>query len=356
MSKLFERLRVGSGATAYPVVMGAGCFSADLLPRANGASSAIITNPRVGALYARRVSAWLRAQGFAPRLIEIPDGEKYKTLATAQRVYDQLLDARGDRHTTIFALGGGVIGDLAGWVAATFLRGVPLIQLPTTLLAMVDASIGGKVAVDHPRGKNLIGTFYTPRAVIADWDTLATLPATEWRAGMAEVVKHGIIGDAMLFEWLEQQEWRLEIGDWIGRAARVKVKIVTRDPFERDERLKLNLGHTFAHALEKTSRYRLRHGDAVAMGLVGAARLAARLDLCDAALAERIENLLRALGLPTRIPRAFSPTELRDTMQWDKKRIGARVRFVLPRALGDVIVTDDVPRAAVRATLEELRA
>lgn len=351
------RLHVGAGDAAYPVIVGAGCFAAPrLLPRAYGALGVIVTNSRVGALYARRVVAWLRACGYAPRVIEIRDGEKYKTLATVRAVYDQLLAARADRHTTIFALGGGVVGDLAGFVAATFLRGVPFVQVPTSLLAMVDASIGGKVAVNHPRGKNLIGAFYAPRAVIADLDALATLPDVEWRAGMAEVVKHGIVGDAELFESLEIANCQLSIVNWIGRAIRVKTEIVTRDPFERDERLKLNLGHTFAHAFEKLSRYRWRHGDAVALGLVCAARLGARLGLSDAALAARVENLLCALELPTRIPRAFATSAILDAMQADKKRVGARVRLVLPRALGDVIVTDAVPRAALRATLEELRA
>lgn len=315
----------------------------------------IVTNSRVAKLHLSRVTKWLRANGITPRVIEIPDGERYKTLSTARAVYDQLLDARCDRHTTIFALGGGVVNDLAGFVAATYLRGLAFVPMPTTLLAMVDASIGGKVAVDHPRGKNLIGAFKLPRAVIADPNTLNTLPEAEWRAGMAEVVKHGIIGDVELFERLETRNWRLEIRDWLARAIRVKVDIVTRDPFENGERAKLNLGHTFAHALEYVSRYRMRHGEAVAIGLVAAARLATRLGLGDVTLGARIENLLRTIGLPTRVPRAMSATALCDTMTRDKKRVGTRVRFVLPRALGDVVIVDDVPRAAVRATLEELR-
>ncbi len=297
----------------------------------------------------------LRAYGFEPRVVEIPDGERFKTLETVRSIYDQLIDAQLDRGSIIFALGGGVVGDVAGFVAATFLRGVPFVQLPTTLLAMVDASIGGKVAVDHPRGKNLIGAFKPPCAVIADTNALATLPAAEWRAGMAEVVKHAIIGDAGLFEMLEVGGWRLEIGDWITRAIRVKVDIVARDPFEHGERAQLNLGHTFAHALEKLSGYELRHGDAVAIGLMGAARLAARRGTCPRALVERIETLLGALGLPTRVPRARSAAALVDAMQTDKKHADGALRFILPRALGDVVVVDDVTRTEIVAAIEETR-
>ncbi len=316
---------------------------------------AVLTNPRVGKLHLPRVLRWLRANGKTPHVIEIPDGERYKTLNTARTVYDRLLQARCDRQSPIFALGGGVVNDLAGFVAATYLRGVPFVPIPTTLLAMVDASIGGKVAVDHPRGKNLIGAFKLPRAVIADPEVLDTLPEVEWRAGMAEVVKHGIIGDAELFTQLEQGDGRARVREWLGRAIQVKVDVVTRDPFENGERMKLNLGHTFAHALEHVSRYRMRHGEAVAIGLVCAARLAARLGLCEPLLATRIENVLRARGLPTRIPRAMSSAALDDAMTRDKKRVEERLRLVLPRALGDVTIIEDVPRASVRAILEEMR-
>jgi 3-dehydroquinate synthase len=269
-------------------------------------------------------------------------------------IYDQLIDARLDRNSIIFALGGGVVGDVAGFVAATYLRGVSFVQLPTTLLAMVDASIGGKVAVDHPRGKNLIGAFKQPRAVVADTDTLATLPDTEWRAGMAEVVKHGMIGDAGLFEKLETKS-PFGIGDWLPRAIQVKVDLVSRDPFEQGERAKLNLGHTFAHAFETLSNYELRHGEAVAIGLVCAVRLAARRDLCASDLTTRVENLLRAIGLPTRVPRNFSADAILNAMASDKKRVGARLRFVLPRVLGDVVIVDDVAPEEVLAVIEANR-
>ena len=209
--------------------------------------------------------------------------------------------------------------------------------------------------MDHPRGKNLIGAFKQPRAVIADTPLLATLPEVEWRAGMAEVVKHGVIGAIELIERFEVGSWKLEVGSWIADAIRVKVEIVARDPFERGERAKLNLGHTFAHAFETLSDYHLRHGEAVAMGLVCATRLAARRGLCDDGLTARIENLLRAIGLPTRIPREFSAEAILDAMRSDKKRVGTRLRFILPRALGDVVIADDVPQEDVVAVIEELR-
>jgi shikimate kinase/3-dehydroquinate synthase len=269
-----------------------------------------------------------------------------------------------DRRSILFALGGGVIGDLAGFVAATFLRGVPFVQLPTTLLAMVDASIGGKVAVDHPRGKNLIGAFKQPVVVIIDPDTLETLPQQEWSSGMAEVVKHAVIGSADLFKELEIGDWRWKtlaparsagVGDWLVRAIKVKVDIVSRDPFEQGERAKLNLGHTFGHALEKLSNYQMRHGDAVAIGTVCATRLATRLGLCDANLLPRIESLLSAVGLPTRVPDELSAQAILDAMAADKKRINGRLRLILPHALGDVVILDNCSQQDILATLEESR-
>jgi 3-dehydroquinate synthase len=346
-------LQVSTPEGEYPIFVGD-----DALNHAtfDGAGvCALITNPRMRELHAPRVIASLRARGFDPRVIEIPDGEQFKNLDTLRAIYDQLIDARLDRSSIIFALGGGVVGDVAGFAAATFLRGVAFVQIPTTLLAMVDSSVGGKVGVDHPRGKNLIGAFKQPRAVIADTTLLATLPEVEWRAGMAEAVKHGIIGDPGLLEQLVIGNWKLEIADWLPRAIQVKVEIVARDPFERGERAKLNLGHTFAHAFETLSDYHLRHGEAVAMGLVCAARLAARRAMCDDGLTTRIENLLRAIGLPTRIPREFSAEAILDAMRSDKKRVGTRLRFILPRALGDVVIADDVPPEDVVAVIERLR-
>ncbi|MBI4787951.1 MAG: 3-dehydroquinate synthase [Chloroflexi bacterium] len=320
---------------------------------------AIITNPRVSELHAQPVVESLRERGFAPRVIEIPDSEQYKTLDSVSRIYDQLIDARLDRQSIIFALGGGVIGDIAGFAAATFLRGVSFVQLPTTLLAMVDASLGGKVAVDHPRGKNLVGAFKQPHAVIADTNALTTLPAAELHSGMAEVVKHAVIDDAGLFEMLEQNPHPDPITrskrSWVARAMQVKINIVARDPLEQGERAKLNLGHTFGHAFELLSNYGMQHGEAVAIGMVCATRLAARRDLCDTHLVTRIEKLLSAIGLPTRVPREMAADAIWSAMATDKKRVGSRLRFILPRALGDVVIVDDVTREEVVSVIDELQ-
>jgi len=363
-----HRLNVTTPEGAYPIRVGPGLLARlgailrELSPGERFSSRcALITNPCVGEWYTERTVESLRAAGFEPCIIQIPDGERFKTLDTVCQVYDQLIEAQLDRRSMILALGGGVIGDLAGFAAATFLRGVPLVQLPTTLLAMVDASLGGKVAVDHPRGKNLIGAFKQPQAVVADVDTLDTLPNKEWRSGMAEVIKHGIIGDAGLFEMLEEgrkseiRNRKSEIGGWIKRAIRVKVEIVTRDPFERNERVKLNLGHTFGHALEKLSDYEMRHGDAVAIGMMCAARLAVRLGMCDSDLVARLERLLSATGLPTRVPGALPAEAILDAMGTDKKREDGQLRFVLPRALGDVTVVDGVAREQVMEAIEDNR-
>jgi len=356
-----KKIRVTLADGAYSIHIGAnllsqvGALAANLDGAPFSKRCAIMTNPQIGKLHASPVLDSLRAQGFAPTVIEIPEGEQFKTLDTVRMVYDQLIDAQLDRRSIIFALGGGVVGDVAGFAAATFLRGVNFVQMPTTLLAMVDASIGGKVAVDHPRGKNLIGAFKQPLAVIADTNTLATLPNAELRSGMAEVVKHAMVGDPGLFEQIENRDWRLEIRDWLTRAIQVKVNIVVRDPFERGERAKLNLGHTFGHALEKLSNYEMRHGDGVAIGLVCAARMASRRKMCDAQLSTRIENLLLAIGLPTRIPSAMATDEIIAAMGMDKKRVDARLRFLLPCALGNVEIVDDVTRDEIGATIEETR-
>lgn len=322
---------------------------------------AIITNHLVAQLHAGAVVESLRARNFEPTIIEIPDSERDKTLDTVQMLYDRLIEAQLDRKSILFAMGGGVIGDLAGFVAATFLRGIALVQMPTTLLAMIDASIGGKVAVDHPRGKNLIGAFKQPHAVITDTDALGTLPEDELHSGMAEVVKHGIIGDAALFKLLEQDPHSSPVPvagrrSWISRAMQVKIDIVARDPLEQGERGKLNLGHTFGHAFELLSENQLQHGEAVAIGLVCAARLAVRQKLCSPELALRIENLLHAIGLPTAIPAMLTPEAIMSAMTLDKKRLGSRLRFVLPRALSDVVIVDNVPREDVLAVLAETRA
>ncbi len=360
MEPRVEQIRVALPNDPYTVFVGPGLLDPSSLSSIVGrveqrssVSCAVVTNPLVGSLYAERVVRGLRSFGLEPQALEIPEGEQFKTLDTVRLVYDQLVEGRLDRGSTIFALGGGVVGDLAGFVAATYLRGVPFVQIPTTLLAMVDASIGGKVAIDHPRGKNLVGAFKQPLAVIVDTQTLASLPEKEWRSGLAEVVKHALVGDPGLLEVIESDKWKSDLPNWIGRAMRVKIDIVVRDPFEQGERAKLNLGHTFGHALEQLSDFQMRHGDAVAIGLVCASRLSARLGECTPDFPIRVESVLQQLGLPIQIPSEFSAEKIVEAMQSDKKRIGKRLRFVLPRTLGEVVVRDQVDQRDVVAVLQQ---
>jgi 3-dehydroquinate synthase len=294
----------------------------------------------------------LRDAGFDPIVCRVPDGESYKTLAMVANLYDQFIEHRLDRNSPIVALGGGVIGDMSGFAAATFLRGVPLVQVPTTLLAMIDSSLGGKVAVDHPRGKNLIGAFYQPCLVVTDPDCLSTLPAPEWRAGMAEVVKHGMIAAPDLFTRLETQG--AEPLDWVvERAIAVKVDIIQEDPFEKSRRAVLNLGHTFGHAFEAVANFQLRHGDAVGIGLVAAVRTAILLGICSPSVEGRVISVLRRFDIPARFD-GFAPETIRAAMNTDKKRRSGQLRFILPQAIGSVVIRDDVPEGVITRVLASL--
>lgn len=311
---------------------------------------AVITNEIVGPLHAELLLAGLREHGFQPTCIDLPDGEEYKTLETVNGLYPQLIEAKLDRRSPIIALGGGVIGDMAGYAAASFLRGVPFVQIPTSLLSMVDASVGGKTGVDLPQGKNLVGAFKQPEMVVMDPDVLSTLPEIEYRAGLGEVVKHGIIGSPVLFAALEKGDYDLA---WmLDEAVRVKVRVVEEDPFEQGRRGTLNLGHTFAHSFELLSNFELRHGLAVSIGLACAARLSTRLGYCSADTTERIISLLDQLNLPYTVPDHPSG-DVWATMFTDKKRQGNTIRFILPRAIGDVDIFDNVPEADVRAVLDQ---
>ena len=290
------------------------------------------------------------------------------TFDIVRALYEGLLAAGLDRQGTIVALGGGVVGDVAGFVAASYLRGVDLVLCPTSLLAMVDASIGGKTGVDLPQGKNLVGAFKQPRAVVADVATLVTLPAAEFTAGLAEVAKHGLIADPLLWQRLMMEEWhidprhlasdrllRADLQSLLVRAIRVKRDVIEEDPFEVGRRAVLNLGHTFAHAIEQVSGYAVRHGDAVAMGLVAAARLSAALEECSPSLPRLVEAVLARLGLPTHIPPALDPAALYAAMGSDKKKEAGRLRFILLHDIGDVFVRADVPPGAVLEVLEACR-
>lgn len=355
-----ERLPVTYPSGRYDVVVGRGMLGR--LQEVAGleeAPLAVITDSTVGPLYAHEV-------GDAAAVVTMPAGEKHKTLETVRVIYDQLLAADVDRTGVVVALGGGVVGDVAGFVAATYMRGVRLVHCPTTLLAMVDASVGGKTGVDLPQGKNLVGAFKQPEAVVANVGALRTLPPAEFAAGMAEVVKHGLLVGGKLLKRLEEEQWdavtaagpeaRAPLQTLIAEAINVKRDIVEEDPFEDGVRATLNLGHTFAHAIEQVSGYAIRHGQAVAMGLVAAAHLSAALGYCERTLQERTEQILSRVWLPTRIPAELAPADLLEAMGSDKKRAGGRLRFILTREPGDVFVTADVPEAAVLDTLFALQA
>jgi len=303
----------------------------------------LISDPEINQLYGKRVSAALRKGGFLPFSFLVPSGEKNKSLAWASRLYDFLLHERVDRRSLIVALGGGVIGDLAGFVAATYMRGVPFLQVPTSLLAQIDSSVGGKVAVNHPLAKNMIGAFYQPLLVLIDIDFLHTLPERELRAGMAEVIKYGVIADADFFSFLEEnleKIFRLDpevLTFMIKRCCEIKASIVVQDEREEGLRAMLNYGHTIAHALEAATRFQVyRHGEAVAVGMEAAGRISELLGLWRAEETSRQRAILRAANLPLTLP--LKPERLLKLLSYDKKVRKGKPHFVLTRAIGDAII------------------
>ncbi len=352
------RITVPTPDGQYHICIGEGILSSAGRLLANRGvakgQAAIVSNEEIAGHFAETVSASLRDEGYTPVLCIVPEGEAHKTLATVGGLYDQFVAAELDRRSPIIGLGGGVIGDMAGFAAATYLRGAPFVQIPTSLLAMVDASVGGKTGVDLPQGKNLVGAFKQPEVVIIDPESLAELPAAEFRSGLAEIVKHGILGAPDLFRQMEK-EGPTDLTQMIADAVRVKVDVVIEDPFERGRRATLNLGHTFGHAIEQVSGYSLRHGEAVAIGTVAAARMAVALDRCDAETASRIERCLERLDLPT----SASGLDLEDVyamMFRDKKRSGRMLRFIIPQGIGDVVIIDDPGREIVIDALASVLA
>ena len=317
-----------------------------------GGSGALITNPTVGSLYADRVMASLQEAGFVVRRIDIPDGEEFKNIDTLKSIFDGLVDAGLDRGSFIVALGGGVVGDIAGFAAAAYLRGIPFLQVPTTLLAQVDSSVGGKTGINHEKGKNLIGAFYQPVAVMVDVATLATLPDREYLGGMAEVVKYGVILDRGLFDFIADNVSRLLSRDTecllavTRRCCELKASIVAQDEREAGPRAVLNYGHTFGHAVETLTGYReFTHGEAVAIGMAQAAKLSEQYGYSGRGETERILLLLDDLGLPTRLP-SFSAQSYADALAHDKKVRDKGLSFVFNRGIGDYRierVTDIVP-------------
>ncbi len=341
----------------YPIHIGAGLLArADLLRApVSGGRVAIITNEVVAPLYLAHLTEALA--GFDPTVVVLPDGEPQKALGTIERIVGDLLGRRCDRATTIFALGGGVVGDIAGFAAAVYQRGVPFVQVPTTLLSQVDSSVGGKTGVNHALGKNMIGCFYQPQAVIIDTTTLSTLPDRELSAGLAEVIKYGAIGNLAFFEWLEQNVDALVRRDpaalayAIETSCRDKARVVMADEREAGVRALLNFGHTFGHAIEGALGYgRWLHGEAVGAGMVMAAHLSERLGLITAPDTRRLCDLVRRAGLPTGPP-AIAPGRFLELMAVDKKAAHGRIRFVLLRALGEAFLTDEVSEDALMDVL-----
>jgi shikimate kinase / 3-dehydroquinate synthase len=296
----------------------------------------IITTDRLATAIKPAIQAISQSLKMTPAIVTFSDGEQYKNLSSIARIHEQMFELSCTRLTLVIALGGGNVGDVAGFAAGIFLRGVPFIQVPTTLLSMVDASIGGKTGVDNEHGKNLLGLFHNPKAVIIDSGLLKTLPPLDFACGMAEIIKHAIIGDKELFYALNNN---LDINEIIERALRVKADIVFLDPKERNIRAHLNLGHTFAHAIEKVSNFEIKHGTAVAMGLVLATSLAKRLGILEEDFLPDLINLLHAHGLPSKVPAHFKASVLIDAMKHDKKRDTKGLKFILPKKLGEVVIT-----------------
>jgi shikimate kinase/3-dehydroquinate synthase len=351
-------LNVDLGERSYPIVIGAGVLddSALLARHISGHKVAIVTNTTVAPLYLDKVAGHLRAAGRDVLEIILPDGEEHKGWQSLNLVYDALLKNKCDRKTTLVALGGGVIGDLTGFAASSYMRGVPFVQIPTTLLAQVDSSVGGKTGINHPLGKNMIGAFYQPRAVIADTATLDTLPARELSAGLAEVIKHGAILDVDFFDWIEANiepliaRDRHAIGYAIARSCEIKSDVVRKDEREGGLRAVLNFGHTFGHAIENGLGYGVwLHGEAVGCGMVMAADLSARLGLIEPAGVERVRALVRAAGLPAVAP-DLGEARWIELMEVDKKNEGGEIRFILLKPLGSPSIAT-APLDVLRSTL-----
>jgi 3-dehydroquinate synthase len=305
---------------------------------------AVVCDVHTGAIFGEGVRDSLERAGYAQHAIIIPAGEAHKNTRTVAAVWEGFLKAGIERSSTVIALGGGVVSDLAGFAAATFLRGVPWAAAPTSLLAMVDASLGGKTGVDLPQGKNLVGAFYPPQLVLADSQALHSLPEAEFRSGLAEVVKAGVIDDPQLFS-ICSQGWEAvqrKLDDVVRRAVAVKIAVIEDDPYEKGRRASLNFGHTIGHAVELASSFELRHGEAVAIGMVAEARLAERLGIAQAGLADEIERVLKELGLPVEIPQALARPAILAAMQVDKKRHAGSLRFALPARIGEVKFGVDV--------------
>jgi 3-dehydroquinate synthase len=354
-----RKVKVSLGDKGYDILIGS-----DLLKQTGkwlkeiGSSDklVIITNPVVQELYGNELRESLLAHGFTATVLLVADGEEQKSLDVAGRLYTELTQCYAERTTPILALGGGVIGDLAGFVAATYLRGVPLVQIPTTLLAQVDSSIGGKVAVNHGQLKNKIGAFYQPRLVISDTATLKTLPAKEFANGMAEVIKSAVIQDSPFFTFIEASLDKIKqmdddaLEEVVFRSASIKANVVAQDELDMGLRNILNFGHTVGHAIETVSDFEVEHGQAIAMGMMAAARIAQKKGFLDSGELTRLKGVMSGAGLPTEMP-DLDNKKIIQAIRHDKKIIAGRIRFVLPKAIGNVFVTDEVSLSLLEEVL-----
>lgn len=339
-----EPITVHLGDRSYPIHVGENNLAqaGDLMRRAGlGKKAALVTDRSVAALYLPVVEASLRAAGFEVAVVLLPAGEEHKNLASVAAIYDRLVAGRFERGSALVALGGGVVGDITGFAAASYLRGVPYVQIPTTLLAQVDSSVGGKTGVNHPAGKNLIGAFHQPRLVLIDVAALRSLPRRELIAGLAEVIKYGVIADRALFARLEEKLGRLLamesgiLSEVVAASCAIKAGVVEKDERESDLRAVLNFGHTVGHALEAMTGYEeFLHGEAVAIGMVQAAAISLKLGICDRASFERIRALVAGAGLPAALPARIDPHELVRHMEVDKKSAGGKIKFILCEGIG----------------------
>ena len=354
-----RHLTVELAERSYPILIGAGLLDdpSHILSCLSQRRVAIVTNRTVAPLYLDRLAGPLEAAGVQVVRIVLPDGEDFKNWQTLNLIFDELIRNRCERRTTLIGLGGGVVGDMTGFAAATWQRGAPFIQVPTTLLAQVDSSVGGKTAINHPQGKNMIGAFYQPRLVLTDLDTLRTLPERELQAGMAEVIKHGLIRDGTFFAWLEQNLGRIlgrdpeAMASAIQRCCEIKAEVVAMDEREEDVRAWLNFGHTFGHAIEAGMGYgEWLHGEAVAAGMMIAAHLSLLLGMLKPDAVDRIEHIIGASGLPTRGP-AWPTDRYIELMSVDKKARDGALRFVLLDGLGKAMLRSDISRAQLDQAL-----
>jgi len=353
-----RQVRIELGDRSYPILIGSGLLDAASTWQVPGATAAlIVSNTTVAPLYAQRLDRALRAHYRAVHHVSLPDGEEHKDWQTLNLIFDALLERGCDRKTVLYALGGGVVGDMAGFAAACYMRGVPFVQVPTTLLAQVDSSVGGKTAINHPQGKNMVGAFYQPQLVVCDLDTLKTLPDREVSAGLAEIIKYGPIADMQFFDWIEANIERLLARDpealahAVQRSCEIKAWVVGQDERESGLRAILNFGHTFGHAIESGLGYgQWLHGEAVGCGMVMAIELSRRLGLVDAPFAQRLKALVARAGLPVTGPQLGAQRYL-ELMQVDKKAEGGEIRFVVVDAPGRASM-----RAAPQALVREVIA